>query len=91
MIKRFNRALLPRPGKYYREQGLNLVGGLEWKAAKCPFHNDNKPSLKLRLDSGGYICMACGARGGDIVAFHMRRYGLTFVQAVKELGAWEGW
>jgi len=32
--------------------------------------------------------MACGVRGGDIVAFHMKRYNLDFVSAVKELGAW---
>ncbi|HCC3245763.1 TPA: hypothetical protein JD771_002480 [Legionella pneumophila subsp. pneumophila] len=87
--RKFNRALLPRPGKYYQKQGLKLTGGLEWKAAICPFHHDNKPSLKLRLDSGGFRCMACGVHGGDIIAFHMQRYSLTFIQAIKDLGAWE--
>ena len=84
---RFNAALLPSPGEYYRKQGLTLRGGGEWKSAICPFHPDTKPSLRLRLDSGGFKCMACGVRGGDIVAFHMKRYNLDFVSAVKELGA----
>lgn len=88
---RFNRNLLPRPAKYYREQGLKLAGGGEWKSAICPFHKDNKPSLRLRLDSGGYRCMACGVYGGDVLAFHMQRYGLGFIDAAKELGAWEIW
>jgi len=35
--------------------------------------------------------MACGAKGGDILAFHMERYGFNFVEAVKALGAWEDW
>lgn len=84
----FNAALLPSAAQYYRNQGLILKGGGEWKSAICPFHPDTKPSLRLRLDSGGFKCMACGAHGGDIVAFHMKRYNLDFVSAVKELGAW---
>jgi hypothetical protein len=33
--------------------------------------------------------MACGISGGDILAFHMKRHGFNFVEAVKDLGAWE--
>jgi hypothetical protein len=33
--------------------------------------------------------MACGTRGGDVLAFHMRRYELGFIDAAKSLGAWE--
>jgi hypothetical protein len=33
--------------------------------------------------------MACGARGGDVLAFHMQRYELRFIDAAKALGAWE--
>ncbi len=85
----FARARLPSPGEYYRAQGLKLTGGGEWKNALCPFHGDNKPSLRVRLDNGCYRCMACGVRGGDVLAFHMQRHGVTFAQAAKELGAWE--
>ena len=87
-MNRFNKSALQRPANYYKEQGLKLIGGGEWKDALCPFHDDSKPSLRVRLDSGGFKCMACGARGGDILAFHMQRYGLGFIAAAKQLGAW---
>ena len=84
----FERTLLPSPGEYFKSQGLKFLGGGDWKNALCPFHDDSKPSLRIRLDSGGFRCMACGVHGGDVLAFHMRRYSLTFTQAAKELGAW---
>ncbi|MBI5611897.1 MAG: hypothetical protein HY942_02330 [Gammaproteobacteria bacterium] len=85
----FKRDRLPNPGEYYHGQGLKLTGGGEWKSAVCPFHNDTKPSLRVRLDSGGFRCMACGAHGGDVLAFHMQRYGLRFFDAAKALGTVE--
>lgn len=88
--KNFNRERLPSPSEYFKEQGLNLSGGLEWKTALCPFHEDTKPSLRVRLDEGCFCCMACGAKGGDVLAFHRRKYGLGFKDAAIELGAWEG-
>ncbi len=86
---RFNRNGLPRPGTYYTNEGLKITGGGEWKSAICPFHNDTKPSLRLRLDSGGFRCMVCGVKGGDVLAFHMQRYNMRFIDAAKQLGAWE--
>jgi len=85
----FNRELLPRPGQYYLKQGLKFKGGGEWKTALCPFHPDKKPSLRLRLDSGGFRCMTCGAHGGDVLSFHMQRYKLGFIAAAHSLGAME--
>jgi len=84
----FDSELLPTPGVYYSEQGMVLNGAGEWKSALCPFHTDTRPSLRIRLDSGGFRCMACGVHGGDVLAFHMRKYRLPFVRAVKQLGAW---
>lgn len=84
----FNRNHLPWPAEYYKSQGVKLMGGGEWKNARCPFHLDNKPSLRVRLDSGGFRCMACGAHGGDVLDFHMQLYGMGFVEAAKDLGAW---
>ncbi|ANH11619.1 TPA: CHC2 zinc finger domain-containing protein [Legionella pneumophila] len=85
----FNRERLPSPSKYYKGQGLNLSGGLEWKTALCPFHEDTKPSLRVRLDEGCFCCMACGAKGGDVLAFHRKKYGLGFKDTAIELEAWE--
>jgi hypothetical protein len=88
-VGRFRRELLPVAAVYYQAQGLRLIGRGEWRSALCPFHPDRSPSLRVRVASGGYKCMACGERGGDVLAFHMRRYGLRFVAAAKDLGVWE--
>jgi hypothetical protein len=85
----FVRERLPSPAEYYREQGLKLTGGSEWKSALCPFHRDTQPSLRVRLENGSFRCMVCGAHGGDVLAFHMQRYGLRFIEAARALGAWE--
>jgi hypothetical protein len=84
----FRRQLLPIPSKYYKDHGLKLSGGGEWKNARCPFHDDKDPSLRVRLDTGGFRCMACGAHGGDVLDFHMQLYGMSFVEAAKDLRAW---
>ncbi len=86
----FKREALPIPAEYFREQGLKLTGGGEWKNATCPFHNDSNPSLRVRLDSGGFRCMACGAHGGDVLAFHMLLHNLRFIEAARDLNAWGG-
>jgi hypothetical protein len=85
----FRRDRLPNAAEYYAEQELKLIGGGEWKSGVCPFHKDTKPSLRVRLDTGGFRCMVCGAHGGDVLAFHMQRHGLRFIDAVRALGAWE--
>ena len=86
----FNRTLLPNPADYYIAHGLKLTGGGEWKSAVCPFHNDTHPSLRVRLDTGAFKCMVCGAGGGDVLAYHMRITSLPFIRAAKDLSAWEG-
>jgi DNA primase len=85
----FRRDRLPSPSRYYQTQGLKFIGGGEWKSAVCPFHNDTRPSLRVRLDTGCFRCMVCGVHGGDVMAFHMQRYGLRFIEAARTLGAWE--
>ena len=86
---RFVRDRLTQPSDYFAAQGLTLLGGGEWRTALCPFHDDTRPSLRIHIEDGGFRCMACGASGGDVLAFHMMRYGLSFVEAAKSLGAWE--
>jgi DNA primase len=86
----FQRDRLPSPADYYHEQGLKLIGRGEWKSALCPFHSDTRPSLRVHLDTGAFRCMACGAHGGDVLAFQMQRHGLRFIDAAKVLGAWDG-
>ena len=85
----FDRNRLPRPADYYAAEGVALSGSGRWRDTLCPFHNDTKPSLRVFAETGAFRCMACGAHGGDVLAFHMLRHGLRFVEAARALGAWE--
>ena len=52
----------------------------------CPFHADNKPgSFKINLRSGAFKCFSCGTSGGDIIAFTMLLYELSFPEALAKL------
>ncbi len=87
----FDRSHLPVALAYFTErERLRLFGRGVWRSARCPFHEDTQPSLRVNVEVGAFRCMACGAKGGDVVAFHMQRHGLRFVDAAKALGAWKG-
>ena len=83
-----DRSRLPEPTHYYEGELKTFVARNGWGRASCPFHHDRHPSFGFHLASGGFHCFACGARGGDVIAFRMRRYGQGFVEAVTALGAW---
>ncbi|MDP2309804.1 MAG: DNA primase [Pseudomonadota bacterium] len=51
----------------------------------CPFHNEKSPSFSVVPDKGIFHCFGCG-EGGDAFAFLMKTRGVTFFEAVKELG-----
>lgn len=90
----FNRLRLPHPIDvlhqldFYAEKA-NAKGYLK---LRCPFHkdgNEQTPSLNMHKTDGHYRCHACGAKGGDILAFYMNVTGKSFTKSAKELGAWE--
>ena len=85
----YRRENLPAPEAYYIGQGLTLKGSGVERKALCPFHDDRNPSMRINLETGQYICYACGT-GGDVVKFHMDRHGMNFIDAAKDLGAWAG-
>lgn len=85
---KFSRKALPNAFNYYKTQQITLKGTGAWRDAICPFHTDTKPSLRINVEKGAYRCMVCGARGGDVLAFHMHRQGLNFIEAAKQLNAW---
>jgi AAA domain/CHC2 zinc finger len=73
---------------YYanRMEAFNLrrSGGGNQYTARCPFHDDNGPSLSLNLATGQFFCHAgsCGTNGTDIHFFEMellRRESLGLV------------
>ncbi len=80
--------MLPKPAAYYAGEGVKLLGRGALRDAIYPFHQDTSPSLRVHIATGAFRCMACGARGGDVLAFHMRRHALRFIDATKSLGAW---
>lgn len=84
----FDRGRLPDAGRYFALSGLRLIGRGRWRSARCPFHDDTRPSLRVNVETGAFRCMACGARGGDVLDFHRARHGLSFKQAARDLGAW---
>lgn len=87
----FVRALLPSPEEYYGGQLLRFKNHSgTWRQALCVFHEEKNASLSVNLETGGYICHACGAKGGDVLDFHRQRYALRFTDAAQALGAWEG-
>lgn len=52
----------------------------------CPFHNDGKPgSFYVNVETGGYNCFSCGSKGGDVIAFTMELYDLSFRDALVKI------
>jgi hypothetical protein len=85
----FIRERLPDPTSYFESRGLKLSGprGAKWKTTECTFHGGSD-SMRVNTQSGGWVCMNCGAKGGDVLAYEMAAQGLQFVDAAKALGAW---
>ena len=83
----FDRNLLPETVGYFEADGLALQGRGKWRTTECKFHGGSD-SMRINLASGGWCCMSCGEKGGDVLAYHMKLHGLEFVEAAKQLGAW---
>lgn len=83
----FDRENLPAAQSYFEAQGLKLGRGKKWVTTSCNFHQGSD-SMRINLHSGAWVCMACNAKGGDVLAYHMAAHGLEFIDAAKELGAW---
>lgn len=85
---RLDRSRLPDPETFYAAELGALQGRGEWRSAVCPLHDDRSPSLRVNTQTGAFRCMACGAHGGDVLAFQQQRHGVDFKAACKALGAW---
>jgi putative DNA primase/helicase len=83
----FDRARLPDIVHYLEDQGLTLIGQGQWKTTACTLHGGSD-SMRVNTASGGWVCMACGAKGGDALAYHMQATEQDFTAAAKDLGAW---
>jgi DNA primase len=50
---------------------------------KCPFHQDDKPSCKIYLDTNTYNCFGCGATG-DVIQFIQDKENCSKHEALKK-------
>ncbi len=65
-----------------KKAGRNLVG-------LCPFHAEKTPSFTVSAEKQIFHCFGCGA-GGNLFRFLMKRDGLSFPEAVRNLAARAG-
>lgn len=65
-----------------RPQGRNFV-------ARCPWHNDRRPSMTVNQERQTWKCWPCDI-GGDIFSFVMRRDGVDFPAAIRSLAEQAG-
>ena len=88
--KSLDRGSLPTPLQYLTEHGLlKRSPKSEWAAITCPAHKagaEKNPSLRVSQIDGHFCCMACGVKGGDVVALHRLITGAGFLDAVRDLG-----
>jgi len=61
-----------------KKQGVNYVG-------LCPFHNEKTPSFTVSPARGIYKCFSCG-EGGNVISYLQKANGMSFPEAVRELG-----
>jgi len=86
----YERNLQPDIGTYLADrQGLKLTGpsNAKWKTTRCEFH-DGSDSMRVNVHSGAWVCMSCGAKGGDAISYEMQITGAEFIDACKALGCW---
>ncbi|MBP9058799.1 MAG: hypothetical protein KBF98_00625 [Rhodoferax sp.] len=85
----FDRNLLPDPTTYFENHGLALKGSrsAKWKTTTCNYHGGSD-SMRVNITSGAWVCMSCGEKGGDVLAYEMKDGGLEFVDAAKALNCW---
>ena len=83
----FDRRNMPDAATYCEGHGLRLVGRGKWRTTACTFHGGSD-SMRVNTETGSWVCMACDAKGGDVLAYQIQAHGIEFVEAAKQLGCW---
>jgi len=60
-----------------KKAGQNYVG-------LCPFHSEKDPSFTVSRSKAMFHCFGC-KKGGDVFAFWMEYYKVSFIEAMKDL------
>lgn len=69
---------------------VDVMGSLELRpqgrgyVARCPWHDDRRPSLQINPQRQTWKCWVCDI-GGDVFSYVMRRDGVEFFEALKIL------
>lgn len=87
MTSHLDKSALPDPVSYFEGQGLVLKGRGTWRTTSCTFHGGSD-SMRINVQSGAWICMSCGIKGGDLIAYYMAAHLVDFPDACRALGAW---
>jgi len=86
----FQPELLP-PAQAFYEKEFGKLGrpSRGWARGNCPFHKSkSRVSFSVNLQTGGFYCFGCEAKGGDILDFVKLRDKVDFKRAAQLLGAW---
>lgn len=83
----FDRNHLPHPTTCFEKTGLILKGprSARLKTTSCTFEGGSN-ALHVNIASRAWVCMSCGGKGGDVLAYEMKDGGKKFVNAAKALG-----
>lgn len=60
------------------KKGVNYIG-------LCPFHSEKTPSFTVSPSKGICKCFSCG-KGGNVIWYRMQHDGLSYPEAIRELG-----
>jgi hypothetical protein len=88
---KFERSALPPARSFYESElgKLSRPDHKGWARTSCPFHGgNNRSAFVVNLETGGFYCFNCAAKGGDIVSFVMQRDNVNFRRAAESFGAW---
>ena len=66
-------------------EGIELKQRGRYHWACCPFHLDRTPSFKVDPERNSFYCFSCNSHG-DSIAFIMRYKGLSFSEALHNMG-----
>ncbi len=88
-VIQIKNAYRSRLAEVISKHGIGLRPSGQWLIGRCPFHEDDRPSLGVQVAKDYWRCFACGKKG-DVVSFIQERCGLSFVDALEYLARGSG-